>query len=177
MSQVVTEQKKEEQQQQPQYPIYSLYYPPPSYYPYQQYYPSYPYPYNLPPNPPSQGGNNNGNNKKKVMRIAWALLFAFIMAGVFAMAFAVGGYYAGLAYQDMIGVGASNLYLSSQVMNHTGYPTVGYALQSLGSQQMNVAMSIPNQFMYDGSLLGALIGFLLGLWFEHKHIFKPTHTE
>ena len=174
----MSEQKKDEKEpQQLQYPNYSLYYPSPTYYPNQQYFPPYPYPYNLPPNPPNNINPNNGNNKKKVMRISWALLMAFLFAGVFAMAFAVAGYYAGLAYQNMIGVGASNMYLSAEVMNHTGYPTVGYALQSLGSQQMNVAMSIPNQFMYDGSLIGALLGFLLGLYYESKQLNKATHME
>jgi len=174
MSQAVVQEEKKEQQQQPQTPYQYPYYPYP-YYPYYNMAQATSYP--NPPNLPSNNNSNNGNNKKKVMRLSWALLMAFLFAGVFAMAFAVAGYYAGLAYQNMIGVGASNMYLSAEVMNHTGYPTVGYALQSLGSQQMNVAMSIPNQFMYDGSLIGALIGFLLGLYYEHKQSNKPTQIE
>jgi len=174
MSQAVVQEEKKDQQQQLQTPYQHPYYPYP-YYPYYNMTQATSYPNS--PNPPNQNTNGNGNGKKKVFRLSWALLMAFLIAGVFSLAFAIGGYYIGIAYQSMVGVGASNLMLSSQVMNHMNYSQVGYSLQALGSQQLNVAMSLPTQFMYDGAMIGALIGFLLGLYYEHKQKSKPTHIE
>ena len=118
----------------------------------------------------NQNQNNNENEGGKVFtfRFSWGLMIAILLAVAFAVAGGFTGYYMGTALESLLASSSSNTMLSSEVMSQFHYDNTSQVLHAVAVQNLNTALSIPTVATYGGSLLGAVLGFLLGLLYE-KH--------